>query len=199
MMLALDRVDFAYDPARPVLRDFTLALPSGGVVSLVGPSGCGKTTVLRLLAGLELPQSGSLSGLGELRVAMVFQENRLLPWETARQNAVTAPEVAGPGGAVDWLDALGLSGSINLQPGVLSGGMKRRVAIARALAAPHDLLLLDEPFAGLDEPTWRDAAERIVAGNTGRLTVLVTHLLDQATAMGATVIRLQGPPLSIVG
>lgn len=196
-MPAFDRVGFAYDPARPVLRDFTLTLPEQGVVGLVGPSGCGKTTLLRLLAGLESPQAGTITGLDGRRVAVVFQEDRLLPWESAAENAVTGADPAARERATDWLVALGLAEHLRGRPAELSGGMKRRVTIARALAADHDLLLLDEPFAGLDEPTWRSAAERIAAAGAGRLTVLVTHLLDQATAMGATVIRLQGPPLQV--
>ena len=72
-------------------------------------------------------------------------------------------------------------------------------AIARALAAPHDLLLLDEPFSGLDEDTWRGAVQRILATEEGGLTLLVTHVLDPALAMGATVVRLQGLPLRVVG
>ncbi len=194
-MPALDHVDFAYQPGRPVLRGFSLVLPPAGVVCLLGTSGCGKTTLLRLLAGLERPQAGNISGLEGRRIAMVFQEDRLLPWETAEQNAVT---VAGPAGrerAAQWLDALGLGGSRSRRPAELSGGMKRRVAIARALAAPHDLLLLDEPFAGLDEPAWQAAAARIAAAADAHLVVLVTHLPEQAAAMGATVVRLQGPPL----
>jgi NitT/TauT family transport system ATP-binding protein len=167
------------------------------VVSLVGPSGCGKTTVLRLLAGLEKASAGRVSGLEARQVAMVFQENRLLPWETALENAVTTAGTAVGASAADWLTGLGLADSLHRRPAELSGGMKRRVAIARALAAPHDLLLLDEPFAGLDEPAWRDAAERICATNPGRLTVLVTHLPDQAVAMGAVVVRLAGPPLRL--
>jgi NitT/TauT family transport system ATP-binding protein len=197
-MPAFERVGYAYDPEHPVLRDFSLALPERGVVSLLGPSGCGKTTLLRLLAGLATPQSGTVSGIDGRRTAVVFQENRLLPWETAWQNAVTE---AGPGHrerAAEWLAALGLGDSLDRRPGELSGGMKRRVAIARALAAEHDLLLLDEPFAGLDEPAWRVAAERIAAVGDATLTVLVTHLPDQAEAMGATVIRLQGGPLRVL-
>lgn len=197
-MPALEHVDFAYDPAHPVLRDFSLSLPEAGVVGLVGPSGCGKTTLLRLLAGLESPLSGSIIGLDGRRTAMVFQEDRLLPWETALENATTVPGAGNQARAEGWLDALGLADSLHRHPEVLSGGMKRRVAIARALAAPHDLLLLDEPFAGLEEAIWRAAAGRIAADDPGRLIVLVTHQPGQALAMGATVIRLEGTPLRLV-
>ncbi len=194
-MPALERVCFGYDPGRPVLEEFSLRLPETGAVCLTGPSGCGKTTLLRLLAGLETPQRGTIAGLAGLRVAVVFQEDRLLPWETAWQNAVTSPDAGGRRRAAEWLHRLGLGESVGVRPVDLSGGMRRRVAIARALAAVPDLLLLDEPFTGLDEDTWRRAAGLIAEAGTGRLTVLVTHLAEQAAALGAPVVRLDGPPL----
>jgi NitT/TauT family transport system ATP-binding protein len=195
-MPSFEQVDFAYAAGRLVLEGFSLELPDRGVVCLVGPSGCGKTTLLRLAAGLESPHAGRISGFQGRRAAMVFQEDRLLPWETTRQNATTTPS---SDRATEWLVALGLGDSLDRRPGELSGGMARRVAIARALAAPHDLLLLDEPFSGLDEDTWRGAVQRILATEEGGLTLLVTHVLDQALAMGATVVRLQGLPLRVVG
>ncbi|MCB0912533.1 MAG: ATP-binding cassette domain-containing protein [Propionibacteriaceae bacterium] len=195
-MPTLERVGFGYDPARPVLADFSLDLPETGTVCLLGPSGCGKTTLLRLLAGLAVPGSGRITGLAGRRVAVVFQEDRLLPWETAWQNAVARPDPGQRERARDWLLRLGLGDSLHTRPGELSGGMKRRVAMARALAAQADLLLLDEPFTGLDEPAWRLAAGLVAdAAGADRLTVLVTHVPEQAAALGATVVRLDGPPL----
>ncbi len=194
-----ERIGFGYDPARPVLADFSLDLPETGTVCLLGPSGCGKTTLLRLLAGLVVPQSGRITGLDGRRSAVVFQEDRLLPWETAWQNAVTRPDPGQRERARDWLVRLGLGESLHVRPGELSGGMKRRVAMARALATQADLLLLDEPFTGLDEPAWRQAADLVAgAAGTDRLTVLVTHLPGQAAALGATVVRLDGPPLRLL-
>lgn len=199
-MPALDRVGFGYDPARPVLADFSLALPETGVICLTGPSGCGKTTVLRLLSGLAVPRSGRITGLEGRSAAVVFQEDRLLPWETVWQNAVTRPDPGHSERARDWLVRLGLHDSLHRRPGELSGGMKRRVAIARALATQADLLLLDEPFTGLDEPAWRRAADLVATASApGRLTVLVTHLPEQAEALGAGLVRLDGPPLRLVG
>jgi NitT/TauT family transport system ATP-binding protein len=195
MMPVLDRVDFAYDPARPVLSGFSLELPEAGAVCLAGPSGCGKTTLLRLLAGLETPQSGTVVGLGGRRVAMVFQEDRLLPWETAWQNAVTTPDAGARERAADWLRRLGLADSLHVRPADLSGGMRRRVALARALAAEPEILLLDEPFTGLDEFSWRSAADEVAAAGV-RLIVLTTHLPEQAAALGAPTVRLSGPPLN---
>lgn len=176
-----ERIQFGYDPERPVLTDFSLDLPATGLVVLTGPSGCGKTTVLRLLAGLEEPQAGEITGREGQRVSMVFQEDRLLPWESALANAVTTAD--GRQRASEYLRRLGLDGDQHRLPAELSGGMRRRVAIARALAADHDLLLLDEPFTGLDEPAWREAAGLIAEVSAGRPVVLVTHLSAHAEAL----------------
>lgn len=180
-MLRCERIRFGYDPEHPVLTDFSLDLPEAGLVVLTGPSGCGKTTLLRLLAGLEDPQAGVIAGREAHRVSMVFQEDRLLPWESALANAVTTAD--GRERASEYLTRLGLDGDQHRLPAELSGGMRRRVAIARALAADHDLLLLDEPFTGLDEPAWRQAATLIAEVCAGRLVVLVTHLSAHAEAL----------------
>ncbi len=197
-MIEFENVDFAYVGGSTVLDGLRWALPSAGVVCLIGPSGCGKTTLLRLLAGLERPLAGRIDGLSSVRPSMVFQEDRLLPWETVLQNATAEHTARGRQRAAGWLDRLGLESHHQVFPSELSGGMRRRVAIARALAAPHDLLLLDEPFTGLDEVTWRKAAGQIVQASVGRLVVLATHLAAQAEAMGATQVHLAGPPLVIV-
>ena len=119
-MPSFEQVDFAYAAGRLVLEGFSLELPDRGVVCLVGPSGCGKTTLLRLAAGLESPHAGRISGFQGRRAAMVFQEDRLLPWETTRQNATTTPS---SDRATEWLVALGLGDSLDRRPGELSGGM----------------------------------------------------------------------------
>lgn len=198
-MPSLDRVGFGYRPDRPVLDGFSLELPEAGVVCLTGPSGCGKTTLLRVLAGLATPERGALAGLDGRRVAVVFQEDRLLPWETAVENVVTTQDAEAHRRAAEWLGELGLGASLHLRPADLSGGMRRRVALARALAAEPDLLLLDEPFTGLDEASWRLAAGLIAAAPPHRLTVLVTHAPAQADALRAPLVRLDGPPLRQVG
>lgn len=214
MAIALQQVDFAYPDGTAVLRDFSLILPAQGAVCLFGPSGCGKTTLLRLLAGLETPQSGRIEetaaercrphgkngAVSSLRVSMVFQENRLLPWDTALENVASVLEGADASDrAMGWLERVGLAEAAGKRPSELSGGMQRRVAIARALAYPSDLLILDEPFAGLDEGLWTSIAALIASGSAVRPTVLVTHVREEAEAMGAHILRLDGPPLRIVG
>jgi NitT/TauT family transport system ATP-binding protein len=141
---------------RPILHNFELAANAGSVVSILGPSGCGKTTLLRLIAGLEPIQTGTILHAAQRR-AFVFQEPRLLPWKSTLDNLRIPLEAAGwapsqaQQEAQDWLQRLELHKSAGLFPRQLSGGMQRRVALGRALAVQPDLLLLDEPLTGLDE------------------------------------------------
>lgn len=188
-MIRLENVSAGYGPKRP-LENFTAELPESGVVALFGPSGCGKTTLLRLLlhAGNPKPPpdaprlyEGRLLGMEGKAVSCVFQEDRLLPWRTAEENVA----LVGPGG-----DAPGLLRSVGLgedafgaYPDSLSGGMQRRVAIARALNFPGHILLLDEPFKGLDADTRSLVASRI--RGTFPLTILVTHDPAEAALLGA--------------
>lgn len=133
-----------------VLEDFSLTLPSEGVTALCGPSGCGKTTLMRLIAGLETADAGTINGLDGAKISMVFQEDRLLPWCTAEQNiAIAAPGTE----AAFWMEQSGIADARQKLPDELSGGMRRRVAIARALAYAGALFLLDEPFKALDDAT----------------------------------------------
>ncbi len=190
MSIFFENVSFSYGKTA-VLSGVTWHLPDSGVVCLWGASGCGKTTALRLLAGLEKPSSGAISGVE--RAAMVFQEDRLLPWRTALENVtlIGADETR----ARELLVTLGLAADdANAYPQHLSGGQQRRVALARALAAESDILLLDEPFNGLDEGTWQDVVPLIKEAAESRPVVLVTHIREQIEALGASVIPLGDAP-----
>ena len=192
MGVRLRNVSFAYG-ATPVCHDLTWELPAKGVVCLWGPSGCGKTTLLRLLAGLEKPADGAVLGIE--RVSMVFQEDRLLPWFSALEN-VTVSGVD-PSTAADLLGSLGLTEEeMAALPAHLSGGQQRRVALARALAADSDLLLLDEPFNGLDEDTWQNVIPLISSCAADKPVVLVTHIREQADALAASFVSLKATPLT---
>lgn len=179
-----------------ILERFSLQLPDSGVVCLCGPSGCGKTTLLHLLAGLHQPQSGAMQGLDAKRMAMVFQEDRLLPWLNAAGNvALVLPGQGGEEKSTPWLELVELTEEAAKYPGTLSGGMRRRVALARALAYDGDVLLLDEPTNGLDSDLARRVMERIKELYAGRLVVLVTHDRDFAAEHADVLIELTGPPL----
>mgnify|MGYP000926506941 CR=1 FL=1 len=196
MAIELKKVDFSYSENKKVLDGFSLVLPERGAVCLKGPSGCGKTTLLRLLAGLEKPQGGSITGIDNLRAAFVFQENRLLPWMSALDNIAVVCGASQRADAEKWLNRVGLNGDAGKRPGELSGGMKRRVAIARALAAPADFLILDEPFVGLDDALWTSIAREIRKAYANRPIIVVTHITRQAEELNAEIRNFSGPPLA---
>ncbi len=131
-----------------VFDGFCCNIPLDGNTVLRGASGSGKTTLLRLMAGLSAPDGGTIDGLAGLKASIVFQEDRLLNWYTALENVALVAEKSH---AAALLQSLGLGDYLHERPAALSGGMKRRVAIARALAFGGDLMLLDEPFSGLDD------------------------------------------------
>ena len=145
--------------AHAVFSRFSAELPLAGVTVLRGASGAGKTTLFRLLLGLEQPDAGEITGMQGKKPAVVFQEDRLLPWATALENVSLVSDAARAEAA---LSRLGLCDNINQLPSELSGGMRRRVALARALAYGGDLLFLDEPFTGLDEENKCIAARAIL-------------------------------------
>lgn len=183
-MIALRNVDFSY-PDKEILTNFTLELPEQGCVALMGPSGCGKTTILRLVMGLEKPRKGIVEN-APYPVAAVFQEDRLLAHKTVLENAALAGD---PAVATRLLTALGLGQELNSDPASLSGGMRRRVAIARALATPAPLLVLDEPFNGLDDATKRLSAALILQEWKGPI-LAVTHLAEEAALLEAKIVKL---------
>ena len=196
--MRLERVSFSYPNGPAVLKDFSLSLPSSGLICLTGPSGCGKTTLLRLLTGLERPQSGRIVDPPK-QAAMVFQENRLLPWATVLENLTALfPHRNQQERALNGIGLVGLVKAVSLLPRQLRGGLQRRVAIARALAVASDLLVLDEPFSGLDAALRDRLASLIVRRCHTCPGVLVTHQLADVHALGANLIAFTGPPLKIL-
>ena len=175
-----------------VLDRFSLEIPDRGLTALSGPSGCGKTTLLRVLAGLEVPESGAVDGVTPSRTAFLFQEDRLLPWRTVGQHITDVLPRSRRGELADWLAFAELSGEEAAYPGALSGGMARRLALARCAALGGELLLLDEPFAGVDP----QRAARIMARlrSLGAPAVLTSHQPPVLAACDR-VIELDGPPL----
>lgn len=178
-----------------ILQDFSLSLPSQGVLCLSGPSGCGKTSLLRVLAGLTPLGSGSITHMLDSR--MVFQEDRLIPWLSVEANLTAASGIS-QAEARRWLRLCGLEQEYHARPGSLSGGMRRRVAIVRALAAPSQLLLLDEPFQGLDSDTKSLLYPAILGAAAEKPVVIATHHLEEARALDAAVLHLDGPPLQVL-
>jgi NitT/TauT family transport system ATP-binding protein len=193
-------VDYARGRA---LGPFSLTVEAGEIISLVGPSGCGKSTALRLLAGLEAPTRGDVvrtTGRGETSV--VFQAPTLAPWLSAQANVALPLELSGTrpaearARAAEALRAVGLADAITARPAQLSGGMAMRVSLARALVTGPKLLLLDEPFAALDEITRRALADDVLALWAERrpAIVFVTHSVEEAVYMASRVVVMgKGP------
>lgn len=190
-MIELRNVSFSYE-GKPVVSRLSTRFEAPGAYALVGPSGCGKTTLMMLLAGLLKPTDGEVSYTGNPRIAVCFQEDRLMPWLTVLQNvAMSIPEqlktrrlAAGRA----WLSSIGLADAANQYPAALSGGMKRRAALARALAYEGDILLLDEPFRALDEEMHQEMLHFVRTHGQGKLLILVTH--DMRDTEGMRVLRL---------
>lgn len=199
--------------ALEALRDVSLAVARGEFVSLIGPSGCGKSTLLRLAADVLAPSTGNVAVLGqspaEARRArgfsMVFQDPALLPWRSVQQNVELPLELAHRPtserrrAAMDTLALVGLTGFEQSRPAQLSGGMRQRAAIARALTLQPQLLLMDEPFASVDEIT-RDRLnlELLAIWERTRAAVLfVTHSIEEAVFLSDRVIVLTSRPGTI--
>jgi NitT/TauT family transport system ATP-binding protein len=185
-----------------------LSLEAGEVVALVGPSGCGKSTAMRLLAGLEPPTRGMVTrATGRGETSLVFQAPTLAPWLTAAGNVALPLELAGVSKsearalAVDWLGKVGLAGHERARPAQLSGGMAMRVSLARALATRPRLLLLDEPFAALDEITRRRLADDVLAlwAELQPAILFVTHNVEEAVYMATRVVVMTPGPGRIAG
>ena len=173
---------------RVVLDHVSLTLESGGTACLMAPSGRGKTTLLRCIAGLETPDSGQITDLPE-RIAYVFQEDRLCDGFSAVDNIrLVTGKALGEGEIRRHLEQLGLAGSLDQPVRELSGGMRRRVVISRAVCFGADLLLLDEPFKGLDDEARQQTADYILRHRGAAAILCVTHDREDAAALGGADI-----------
>ena len=163
-----------------VLNNFSFSIADREKVVLSGKSGIGKTTLIRLICGLERADSGRLYGYDKREIAYMFQEHRLLPFATAYENvtAVTDVDKDADARARDLLEELDLGNDLDKMPDEMSGGMKQRVSLARALIYDKPVLILDEPFAALDEAVKRKAAQMIRRESVDKTVILVSHNAD---------------------
>jgi NitT/TauT family transport system ATP-binding protein len=184
----------------------SLEIETGEFFMIVGPSGCGKTTLLRILAGLDRPTSGSVvverSDRAKPLNAMVFQGESIFPWMTVRQNAAYGLKMRGrPQVEIDdivghYLDRTGLTRFANAYPHQLSGGMKQRVSIARAFATDPEILLMDEPFSALDEQNRSLLQEELLRiwDETKKTVLFITHSVDEAVTLGDRIMVMTAHP-----
>ena len=188
-MLELKEISLSFG-GHAVLSNCSLHLAPGERIALMGPSGCGKTTLLRTALSLQQSDSGTVVCRAH-KPAAVFQEPRLLPWLTALENVnlvlSDTPETLPAARA--WLECMELADSAGLYPAELSGGMQQRVSLARALACEPDLLVLDEPFKGLDSALYDRILEVLKKALDGASLLLATHREEEALALGCRIVR----------
>ncbi|HEX6988668.1 MAG TPA: ABC transporter ATP-binding protein [Bacillota bacterium] len=188
------------------LKDLSFTLAEGRFLAVVGPSGCGKTTLLRILAGLERSSAGRVhirhDDPSRPATAMVFQEQSILPWMTVRQNIGYGLRLRRVNAAEyrritdRYLDMVGLTDFADAYPHQLSGGMKQRVSVARAFAVDPEILLMDEPFAALDEQNKMLLQEQLLKiwDGTGKTVVYITHSIDEALYLSDQVLVMTAGP-----
>lgn len=192
------------------LEALELDVAAGEFLAILGPSGCGKSTLLRIIAGLDRPSSGDVTvqhpDAGRFDIAYVFQDAHLLPWRTVLGNAELPLELRGVApaerraAATDALVKVGLEDALQRYPAQLSGGMRMRVSLARAMVTSPTLLLLDEPFAALDEITRQLLDEQLRAlWQARRMTVVfVTHSTSEAVFLADRTVVLSKRPGRII-
>ncbi len=192
-MLTLENLTLRYQK-QTILDGVSFDFAEGRTTAIVGASGIGKSTLLHAIAGLKKPDGGKILSSHE-RISYIFQEPRLFPWMTALENITTVG--ADEPTAMQYLHALFEDAEevANKYPHELSGGMKQRISVARSLAYAPDLLLLDEPFRGLDAETKTAVTRLIFDEMQGKTMLLVTHD-DTDLSLCDEVIRLQGIPVS---
>ena len=206
-MIQFESLSKIFPETKAGLKEISTVIPEGQWLTLLGPSGCGKTTLLRMVGGLETPSAGVLKNpYLQSEMSFVFQEAALLPWKTVldnitlplilkRQSLNHAKEAAAP-----WIEKLKLGHFVDRYPHELSGGLKMRVSLARALISKPKLLLLDEPFAALDEPIRIELGLELreLWKNLNPTVLMVTHSITEGLWLADRVLVFQGQPGKII-
>lgn len=198
-MIRMEQVSFSYGDKK-ILHRFDLIVRRGERICLMAPSGMGKTTALRLCTGHLHPDEGKIIVADGIRMSMVFQEDRLCENYTAGENimlgCMRGMQDEGKGRTdrreriAAHLACVGLADSMDTPVSALSGGMKRRVSIVRAVLSASDLVIMDEPFAGIDQDNIADAVRYIDGHLQGRALLMVSHDEQEAAALSARIVRL---------
>lgn len=190
MPIIIDNISKSFG-SHKVVENFSLVLPENGTVCLWGKSGSGKTTIMNMVAGIIRPDKGKIVGTEDKKISYVFQENRLVPWLSAKDNVkLVIDSKHKDEEALFWLDKLMLSDIADKKPVSLSGGMQRRISIARSLANKADVILLDEPFTGLDMQT-KDVVMNIIKDMTkSAIILLITHNYYEAKFLSESICTI---------
>ncbi len=212
--VTLDSVSYAYDGVTNVLQNLSLSVSRGEMVGIIGPSGCGKSTLLRLIAEFAKPRTGSVTthldqSLSGCPLSMMFQVDTALPWLTAEQNVLmfarfrrwrrSLQGVSLRDHGRQMLSLVHLESAAGLYPYQMSGGMKRRLAFATAVAPMPQILLLDEPFSSVDEPTRVKIHQDVfnIVRSLRLTTLLVTHDLAEALTLCDKIVILTRAPARV--
>ncbi len=203
-MITFEKVSFSY-PATRVFSELNLSLEENKINCILGPSGCGKSTLLNMLSGDISPQSGTLKN-AEKKVSYVFQSPRLVPQITVFGNldlvlrSVIGDKAERKRRILSALELVGLKNSGETYPSMLSGGMAQRVALARAFLFPSELLLMDEPFKGLDVALKKSIISAFLSlyDREEKTVVFVTHDPDEAVTLGDKIIMLSDKPAAAI-
>ncbi|MFO1310480.1 MAG: ABC transporter ATP-binding protein [Burkholderiales bacterium] len=201
-VISVERAGKTYPSGTLAVAPVDLAVQRGEFVALLGPSGCGKTTLLRMIAGLVAPTEGRVVMEDQARVAMVFQSPTLMPWARVAGNVrlpldlAHVPRATADAAVRDALALVGLADAGERYPRELSGGMQMRAAIARALAVSPSVLLMDEPFAALDEFTRHRLDDDLAAlwAARGLTVVFVTHSIQEAVYLATRIVVMSARP-----
>ena len=211
IILKTEDVGVIYDGSIVALENVSLNVPTGRLTAILGPSGCGKTTLLKVIAGLIEPSTGTVRirdketiGPGPDR-ALVFQDFALLPWATVLQNVAFGLRAQGVSKrerektSLHYIKEVGLSGFEDKYPHQLSGGMRQRTGLARALTVNSEILLMDEPFSAVDEQMRRKLQEDLLKllKIENKTVIFVTHSIEEAVYLADQVVILSGRPGSI--
>ena len=211
IILKTEDVGVIYDGSIVALENVSLNVPTGRLTAILGPSGCGKTTLLKVIAGLIKPSTGTIKirdketiGPGPDR-ALVFQDFALLPWATVLQNVAFGLRAQGVSKrerektSLHYIKEVGLSGFEDKYPHQLSGGMRQRTGLARALTVNSEILLMDEPFSAVDEQMRRKLQEDLLKllKIENKTVIFVTHSIEEAVYLADQVVILSGRPGSI--
>lgn len=191
MALILKNLCKSFD-GKAVLTNVSHRFEEGRITCILGVSGIGKTTLLRILLGLTLPDSGQIIGMDQHCHAAVFQEDRLISHLSAIENIrIALPRDVSMQEITDALIAVGLSDAIDQPIRTLSGGMQRRVAIVRAVLSDSEIVSMDEPFRGLDEDTRAQVIQWMLPKLQGRTVLIVTHSSEEAALLHASIWHME--------
>jgi NitT/TauT family transport system ATP-binding protein len=207
----LTKAFYKKDRRVTALEDISLQVEDGEFVCIVGPSGCGKTTLLRILADLEQPSAGEIkvkrTDSNKPLQSMIFQENGIIPWMTVRENVAFGLKMRHEPAALvkervdHYIEKVGLQPFAGVYPKELSGGMKQRVSIARAFANDPEILLMDEPFAALDEQNKFILQKELLSiwEETKKTVLFITHSIDEALMLSDRILLLSAHPGRVAG